>query len=402
MKGMSVTTEPHETHELFGTDATAKLEAQLHETPLRGRHEALGARMVPFAGWLMPIQYSGILQEHRAVREAAGLFDLGHMGQIDVSGPEALEFLQGVTTNDVSTLQPWAAQYSLLLNEAGGVIDDIIVYRRAAADGYMVVVNASNREKDVAWLQTQRQTRPDIDVTLEDISDRLGMIAIQGPKAEAIVRPLTEFDLTCIAAFQWAPATVAGIAVLIARTGYTGEDGFEFYPAISEVGALWDALLREGRPLGLIPVGLGARDTLRLEARMPLHGNEISEEIHPLEAGLGWAVKPDKGDFVGRQPVLDMKARKAPRRTVGFQLVGPSGAPRAGFEVRAADRPVGYVTSGAKSPTLAENIGLALIEREAAGVGKSLDIMIRGRPVPAIQVKLPFYRRPAIDAERQA
>ena len=358
--------------------------------------------MVPFAGWRMPIQYGGILQEHRAVRGAAGLFDLGHMGQVDVTGPDAMTFLQAVTTNDVSVLEPWAAQYSLLLNDAGGVIDDIIVYRRAADDGYMVVVNASNREKDVHWLHTQREARADVEVTVEDASDQLGMIAIQGPSAEAIVQSLTEFDLSRVTAFHWAEATIAGVPLLLARTGYTGEDGFEFYPAIERVVELWDALLEAGAPRGLVPVGLGARDTLRLEARMPLHGHEMSEEINPLEAGLGWAVKLDKGDFIGREAVDTMKNQKAPRRTVGFQLTERAGAPRAGFDVWADDRQVGHVTSGAMSPTLGENIGLALIEREAAGVGKALDIMVRGRPVPAIQVKLPFYRRPATGADEDA
>ncbi len=366
-------------------------------TALRDRHLALGARMIPFAGWLMPVQYQGILAEHRAVRDAGGLFDLGHMGQVEVAGADALSFLQAVTTNDVAALAPGAAHYSLLSNEQGGVIDDIIVYRRPLpieSPAFMVVVNASNREKDVDWLRQQRAARPELDVDVEDRSDETGMIAIQGPKVGEIVARLTDADLAPLAPFSWVEAEVAGVPAMVARTGYTGEDGFEFYVPNGRAGELWDALLAAGRGDGLVPVGLGARDTLRLEARMPLYGNELADDIGPLEAGLGWAVKLDKGEFVGRASMARMKETGPPRRTVGFKLRERSGAPRHGHEVRAEGRPVGQVTSGAFSPTLGENIGLALIEREAAGVGRPLEVVIRGRAVPAVQVKLPFYRRP--------
>jgi len=364
-------------------------------TPLRARHEALGARMVPFAGWTMPIQYSGILDEHRAVRSRAGLFDLGHMGQVEVGGSDAEAFLQAVTTNDVAALAPGDAQYSLLPNEQGGVIDDVIVYRQPAGDGYMVVVNASNAAKDVAWLRERRAAMPALDVAVEDVSDRTGMIAIQGPRAEAIVGRLTDADLAAIGPFRWAEATVAGIPGMVARTGYTGEDGFEFYVPIERVGELWDALMSSGADDGLVPVGLGARDTLRLEARMALYGNELGEDISPLEAGLGWAVKLEKGDFVGKEPIAAMRAAGPPRRAVGFKLTERGGSPRAGYPVRQDGRDVGVVTSGGFSPTLGENIGLALIERDAAGVGRPLEVMVRGRPVGAVQVKTPFYRRAA-------
>jgi len=370
---------------------------QLRETALRDRHVALGARMIPFAGWLMPVQYQGILNEHRAVRTAAGLFDLGHMGQVEVAGPDALVFLQGVTTNDVAALAPGAAQYSMLPNEQGGVVDDIIVYRRpepAEPPSFMVVVNASNREKDLDWLRRQRQTGPDLDVAIDDASDRTGMIAIQGPWAASIVAELTEDDLSTLPPFHWRAAAVAAVPAMVARTGYTGEDGFEFYVPNERVGDLWDALLAAGRDEGLVPVGLGARDTLRLEARMALYGNELSDEIGPLEAGLGWAVKLDKGPFVGREAIAAMKETGVPRRTVGFKLLERAGSPRHGYEVRVDGRRVGEVTSGALSPTLGENIGLALVEREVAGVGQPLQIVVRDRLVPAIQVKLPFYRRP--------
>ncbi|CAA9525732.1 MAG: Aminomethyltransferase (glycine cleavage system T protein) [uncultured Thermomicrobiales bacterium] len=365
----------------------------LRTTPLRDRHAALGARLVPFAGWEMPVQYAGIMAEHRAVRGAAGLFDLGHMGQVEVSGPDALAYLQAVTTNDVAALAPGKAQYSLLPNERGGVIDDVIVYRRPDGDGYMVVVNASNRDKDVAWLLRHRGLRPDLDVAVEDRSDRTGMIAIQGPKAAAIVGRLTEAKLAAIGDFAWAGGSVAGVPAMIARTGYTGEDGFEFYTARDRVGDLWDALLEAGDDDGLMPVGLGARDTLRLEARMPLYGNELADDIGPLEAGLGWAVKLDKGPFVGRDAIAAMKETGPPRRTVGFRCVERGGSPRSHFPVLAGGREIGRVTSGAMSPTLGHNIGLALIEQDAAGVGKPLAIDIRGRPVAAVQVKTPFYKR---------
>ncbi len=373
-------------------------EPGLKRTPLYDRHVALGARIVPFAGWEMPVQYSGILAEHRAVRSAAGLFDLGHMGQVEVEGPGALNYLQYVTSNDVSALEPSQAQYGLLPNEQGGVVDDIITYRRPDPSGYMVVINAANAAKDVAWMQRMRQERSDLDVTVRDISDTLGMIAIQGPRAESIAQGLTKTELSPLPGFSWHQATVAGIEMMIARTGYTGEDGFEFYPPIDQTEALWDALLEQGDPHGLVPVGLGARDTLRLEARMPLYGNELADDISPLEAGLGWAVKLDKGDFVGRDSMQQMKAAKPPRRTVGFKMSGRSGTPRAQFPVQVDGEEVGHVTSGAFSPTLDANIGLALVRRDVAGTGKPLDVVIRDKPVPAIQVKLPFYRRSVDDS----
>jgi len=341
----------------------------------------------------MPVQYTGILQEHRAVRSAAGLFDLGHMGQVEVVGPDAVPFLQGITTNNVAALQPGQAQYSLLPNERGGVIDDIIVYREPDGSGFMVVVNASNTAKDVAWIMEQRSKRPDADVRIRDISSETGMVAIQGPLAERIVTSVSDADLASIEPFSWREGTVAGVTARIARTGYTGEDGFEFYVANADAPAVWDGLMSAGAEHGLQPIGLGARDTLRLEARMPLYGNELADDIGPLEAGLGWAVKLDKGDFVGREAIAAMKESGPPRRTVGFKTVERGGAPRSHYPVAVDGRPVGYVTSGAVSPSLGENIGLALVDRDVAGVGRPLEIMIRDRPVQAVQVKTPFYKR---------
>lgn len=379
---------------MTGSDQT-EAPAPLRETALLGKHQALGARLIPFAGWLMPVQYTGILDEHRAVRAAGGLFDLGHMGQVRVEGPDALAYLQRVTTNDVAALAAGEAQYSLLPNENGGVIDDIIVYRLPDGPGYFVVINAANRDKDVAWLLAQRSRHPELDVDVADVSDAFGMIAIQGPQAELIVASVTDTDLSEseFKAFSWRRANVAGIPLLMARTGYTGEDGFEFYVSQEEAPALWDALLAAGRPSGLVPVGLGARDTLRLEARMPLYGNELADDISPLEAGLGWAVKLDKGSFIGRDAIAAVKSQGVSRRTVGFRLLERAGSARHGYRVQVDGEDVGEVTSGGHSPTLNGEIGLALVDARAAGVGKPLDIMIRGRPVPAIQVKLPFYRR---------
>lgn len=380
------------------TAATKEQESRDDEvqrrTPLFDRHVALGARIVPFAGWQMPVQYVGILAEHRAVRTHAGVFDLGHMGQVDVRGRDALPYLQFVTTNDVSQLQPGQAQYSMLPNEQGGVIDDIIVYRRPADDGYMVVINAANHGKDVSWLLRQRDRRHEHDVEVSDISDQTGMIAVQGPTAAGITQGLTDADLDAIRDFSWAQTSVAGVPAMIARTGYTGEDGFEVYTDIDRIGEVWDALMAAGATDGLVPVGLGARDTLRLEARMPLYGNELADDISPLEAGLGWAVKLDKGDFIGRDKIAAMKEAGPPRRTVGFKMVERSGTPRSHFDVEVGGRRVGFVTSGALSPTLGENIGLALVERAVAGVGKPMDVIVRARPIEAVQVKTPFYRRP--------
>lgn len=366
----------------------------LKRTPLYDRHVAAGARIIPFAGWEMPVQYEGILAEHRRVRSQAGLFDLGHMGQVDVTGPDALAFLQYTTTNDVSRLAPGEAAYGMLPNDHGGVVDDIFVYRKPEGqDGYFVVINAANIDRDLARWAELKERRSDLDITITHLSDTLGMIAIQGPKAEAILQKLTELDLTDVPYFSLRETEIAGIPVRLGRTGYTGEDGFEIFPAIDQTGALWDAIAEAGKDDGLAPIGLGARDTLRLEARMPLYGQELGDDISPYEAGLGWAVKLDKGDFVGREFMASVKAEGPKRKCVGFKTVGKAPAPRTHYEVQVDGRTVGEVTSGAFSPTLEENIGLALIDAEYAGVGKPLQIIVRNKPVDAVQVKVPFYKR---------
>jgi aminomethyltransferase len=367
----------------------------LMKTPLFDRHVALGAKIIPFAGWEMPVQYRGIIAEHNAVRNQAGIFDLGHMGQVEVHGPDGLEYLQRITTNDVSTLQPGEAHYSMLPNPDGGVIDDILIYRHPDATSYMVVVNASNRHRDVDWMYQQRERLSDLDVSVRDISDETGMIAIQGPNAVTITQSLSSDDLSDIGNYWWRTGTIAGVPVMIARTGYTGEDGFEIYPAIAQVGVIWDALMEAGREKGLEPIGLGARDTLRLESRMPLYGQELSDTISPYEAGVGWAVKLKKGDFVGRDAMAKVKAEGPKRKAVGFHMTERSGAPRTHYPVGADGEVIGEVTSGAFSPTLGENIGLALISPEYAGEGKPLQIQIRGKWNNAVQLKMPFYKRPA-------
>jgi aminomethyltransferase len=362
-------------------------------TPLYDSHVALGARLIPFAGWMMPVQYEGILHEHRVVRGKAGLFDLGHMGQVQVTGPDSLEFLQYVATNDVSKLEPGQAQYALLTNENGGVVDDIIIYRPNEGEGYFVCVNASNKDKDVAWMQQWARARTDLEVTVTDISDKTGMIAIQGPEAEKIMAPLVANPVGDLDNFAWMPNAINGIPVRLARTGYTGEDGFEIYSDIGDVGAIWDIVYEAGQPYGLEAIGLGARDTLRLEARMPLYGNEMDDVVTPLEAGLGWAVKLDKGDFIGRDKLVAQKEAGVPRKTIGFVIEGRSGSPRSHCALSVDGREVGHVTSGAFSPTFEKNLGLGLVDADIAGVGKPIDVIIRDRAVPATQVKTPFYKR---------
>jgi aminomethyltransferase len=366
----------------------------MKRTPLAERHEARGAKMVDFAGWYMPVQYRGIIEEHRTVRSGAGLFDLGHMGQVDVSGPDALAFLNYVATNDASVLAPGEAQYTLLCYPDGGVVDDIIIYRRPGGVGYFVCINAANTDKDLAWLQEQREHRSDLDVTIRNLSPETGMVALQGPSSAEIVKPISSVDITDMKPFTMRETEIAGVPCLAGRTGYTGEDGWEFYCPIDRVGDLWDAIMTAGEAYNIQPIGLGARDTLRLEARMPLYGNEMSAEINPYIAGLGWAIKLDKGDFVGREALKAAKEGMT-QRTVGFKMVERGGVPRSHYEVQVDGQPVGFVTSGTSSPTLGENIGLAIVDKQFAGTGKPLDIIIRGKPVRAEQVKTPFYKRGA-------
>jgi aminomethyltransferase len=364
--------------------------ADLRKTPLDAVHREGGARMVPFGGWDMPVEYSGLIAEHLAVRTRAGLFDVSHMGQFEIEGDGAIAFLQRVTANNVGKLADGQAQYSALPLPSGCPVDDVIVYRRRS-DRFLVVVNAANIDKDWAWLSSQSPSR----CQLRNRSDDFALLALQGPRAEPILQPLTRIDLKPVASYHFAEGEVDGHPAIVARTGYTGEDGFEIFVAPEESVDLWRRLIAAGKEAGLLPAGLGARDTLRLEARMMLYGNDMDETTTLIEAGLGWIVSLDeaKGDFIGRAVLTAQKAAGAPRRLVGFEVVG-RGIARHGYPVRLADESVGTVTSGSYAPFLKKNIGLCYLPANRAAVGTELDVEIRGKPVPARVVPTPFYKRP--------
>jgi len=362
----------------------------MRKTPLNAAHRASGAKMVPFGGWDMPVEYSGLISEHMAVRNAAGLFDVSHMGEFEVEGPGALAFLQRVTANNVAKLVDGQAQYSALPMPNGAPVDDVIVYRRAA-DRYLLVVNAGNIEKDFRWLQEQGPQ----DVRLENKSDAYALLALQGPRAAEILQALTTFDLSGLKYYHFADAEVDSYAVTVSRTGYTGEDGFEIFVPPQLVEAFWKRLLDAGRDKGLVPAGLGARDTLRLEARMCLYGQDMDETTSLIEAGLGWIVSLDeaKGDFPGRAVLAEQKKNGAPRKLVGFEVTG-RGIARHGYPVLIHDERVGEVTSGTYAPFLQKNIGLCYVPAARAAVGTELAVDIRERKVPARVVPTPFYKRP--------
>ena len=346
--------------------------------------------MVPFGGWDMPVEYSGLIAEHNAVRTAAGLFDVSHMGQFEVEGEGALAFLQRVSANNVAKLVDGQAQYSALPMETGCPVDDIIVYRRSATR-FLVVVNAANIEKDWQWLLAQKASG----CGLHNISEQFALLALQGPKAEAILQGLTPIDLAQVAFYHFAEGTVDGASAIVARTGYTGEDGFELFVAPDAARALWRRIVEAGQPQGLLPAGLGARDTLRLEARMMLYGNDMDETTTLIEAGLGWIVSFDgaKGDFNGRSVLAAQKANGAPRKLVGFEMT-ERGIPRHGYPVLLGDEVQGAVTSGTYAPFLKKSIGLCYLPAARAAVGTELAVEIRGRRTAARVVPTPFYKRP--------
>jgi aminomethyltransferase len=362
----------------------------MRKTPLNAVHRASGAKMVPFGGWDMPVEYSGLISEHMAVRKAAGLFDVSHMGEFEVEGPGALAFLQRVTANNVAKLVDGQAQYSALPMPSGALVDDVIVYRRAA-DRYLLVVNAGNIEKDFRWLEEQGPQ----DVTLRNSSDAYALLALQGPRAQEILQPLTTLDLGALKYYHFADVEVDGRPVTVSRTGYTGEDGFEIFVPPAHVEAFWKRLLEAGADKGLVPAGLGARDTLRLEARMCLYGQDMDETTTLIEAGLGWIVSLDeaKGDFPGRAVLAEQKKNGPPRKLVGFEVTG-RGIARHGYPVLVHDERVGEVTSGTYAPFLQKNIGLCYVPATRAAVGTELAIDIRERKVPARVVPTPFYQRP--------
>jgi len=362
--------------------------AELKRTPLYDVYKD-EAKMVPFGGWEMPVQFSSIKEEHEAVRTRAGLFDVSHMGEVEISGPDALKLVQRLTTNDAAKLQIGDAQYSLMCYPDGGTVDDLLVYR-TGEDSYLLVINAGNIDKDVEWIKNHREG----DVTIKNISAETAQLALQGPLAEQVLQKLTDTDLSEIKFFGFKQdVDLAGVKGLVSRTGYTGEDGFEIYFPAEDAKTLWNHILEAGKEEGVLPCGLGARDTLRFEARLPLYGQELSESITPIEAGLGFAVKPEKGDFIGCDVLKQQKEEGAPRKLVGIEMID-RGIPRHGYPVFSGDERIGEVTTGTQSPSLKKNIGLALIRSEYAKVDGTVEVEIRGKKLKAQIVKTPFYKRP--------
>ncbi len=360
----------------------------LKRTPLYEAHAKAGAKLIDFGGWEMPVQYAGILEEHRTVRNRAGLFDVSHMGEVDVRGPQALEMVNMLITNDTTKLADGQILYSPMCYETGGIVDDLLVYRHGE-DHLLLVVNASNTDKDFAWIS---QLAAGFDVKLENVSARTAQLALQGPLAEGILQRISDTDLTQIKYYWFTNGKVAGIECLISRTGYTGEDGFELYCTPESAVTLWDEILSAGRAEGVQPIGLGARDTLRFEACLPLYGNELGENISPLEAGLGIFVKLDKADFTGKQALAAQKAAGVPRKSVGFEMID-RGIPRSHYPLALNGREIGFVTSGSFSPSLEKNIGLGLIEATEAQVGREIEVVVRGKGLRARIVAKPFYKR---------
>ena len=361
----------------------------LARTPLYERHLALGARMVPFAGWDMPVQYTSVLDEHMAVRTKAGLFDVSHMGEVAVRGRDALAFLQHVTSNDVSRLTPGRIQYSALTTPQGTFVDDLLVYK-LAEDDYLLVINAGNTPKDAAWLAAEARA---FDVDVADVSARWCQLALQGPAAESILAPLTATALSAIKYYGFERGEVAGVPCLVSRTGYTGEDGFELYGPWEEAERLWHAVLSAGAPEGLVPAGLAARDTLRLEAAMRLYGNDMDEHTTVLEADLGWIVGWKKAEFIGADVLRRQRAEGVPRKLIGFEVLD-RGIARHGHEVFVNGERAGVVTSGTQTPFLKKSIGMAYLPSASATAGTEFEIDVRGRRLKAQVVPMPFYKRP--------
>ena len=360
----------------------------LKRTPLYEAHVSIGARIVEFAGWQMPVQYAGHVQEHMAVREAAGLFDVSHMGEIEVRGTDALALVQRISTNDASKLQDSQVQYSTMTNETGGVIDDLLVYR-LNADSFLLVVNAGVSDSDFVWIK--RHAR-ELKVEVHNTSAAFALLALQGPRAEQILQSLTDHMLDRIPYYWSQRVLVDGVNCRVSRTGYTGEDGFEVLCDSAQARRLWNRLLITGGDQGLIPCGLAARNTLRLEAAFRLYGHDMDETTTPLEAGLGWVVKLAKGDFIGRDALLKQKADGLKRKLAGFEVLDRAPA-RDGYPVVIGDKQVGVVASGSPAPFLKKNIGLAYFPTEYAAVGSEFSVVIRGRNVPARVVETPFYKR---------
>lgn len=359
----------------------------LKKTPLYDAHRSLGARLVEFAGWEMPVQYSGVLEEHRAVRTSCGLFDVSHMGEIEVSGPGAFDFVLTIMTNDIERVEDGQCQYTLLCYPDGGVVDDTIVYRYNK-DRYLFCVNASNSGKVFDWMKKQA----DADTVVEDVSRNYAQIALQGPKSVEVLRGLLDTDPEDISHFHFHIGLVGDAEATVSRTGYTGEDGFEIYIEPGDAATVWQALLDSGKKSGIRPIGLGARDTLRLEMGYPLYGHELSEKITPLEAGLGKYVRLDDRNFIGEEALKKQAVEGVKKTLVGFQMKD-AGIPRADYEIRSGGKKVGWVSSGTSSPSLGKGVGMGFVEPSLKEAGTGLDIMIRDRAAGAVVVKLPFYKK---------
>ncbi|HTH36527.1 MAG TPA: glycine cleavage system aminomethyltransferase GcvT [Pyrinomonadaceae bacterium] len=373
-------------------DAKPMTETVLKKTPLNRLHRELGGKMVDFGGWDMPVQYTaGVIEEHMRTRTAAGLFDVSHMGEIWVEGNDAIRFVNSLTTNDVTKLSDRQAHYSALTNDNGGVVDDLLVYR-FGPEKLLLVVNAGTTDKDWEWIASHKE---DQDVVLTNASADYCQIAVQGPNAVAILQPLTDVNLDEIKYYWFSTGRVDGVESIISRTGYTGEDGFEVYAAPEFAEQLWNKFLDAGKyggEHGILPAGLAARNTLRLESGMSLYGHELADDISPLEAGLGWITKPQKGDFIGRDAITELKEKGPKRKLVGFEMID-RGIARDGFDVYVNDKKVGYVTSGSPAPFLKKNIGLAFVPTEFANIGQEIKIDVRGKLLTAAVIETPFYRR---------
>ena len=363
----------------------------LQRTPLYEAHKAAGAKIVPFAGWEMPVQYEGVIAEHKTVRTHAGVFDVSHMGEFEVEGRDATAWLDRLLSNEVSKVAVGQAQYNVMLYENGTIVDDLIVYKRAA-EKWLVIVNAGNIAKDFAWMQRHAGAFGLADVRLSDRSAEWALLAVQGPKAAEILQSMTELKLGEIATYRFAEGSIAGIPGILARTGYTGEDGFELAVPSGDAPRLWKALLEKG----VKPVGLGARDTLRLEMKYALYGNDIDETTNPLEAGLGWVVKLSKPAFVGKEALDAAKAKGLSRKLVGFDMIDRQ-IPRHGYPLLApgTKAPIGVVTSGTQSPSLDRPIGVGYVDLAHAAIGTEIAVEIRGEARRAKVVETPFYKRPS-------
>lgn len=357
-------------------------------TPFFAKHIALGAKMVEFAGYKMPMFFSGIVPEHLKVRGSVGMFDLSHMGEFYIKGQGAMKFISRMTTNDPTVLEPWQCQYSALCYEHGGFVDDLLLYKLEDNENWMMVVNASNLQKDWEWLKSHL---PATGVEMTNISDETGLLAIQGPKAPDVLAKMTNYDLDSMKYYHSRRGIIGGVDVLFSRTGYTGEDGFEIYIPPEHCEKLWDLTAQAGEEFGIAPIGLGARDTLRLEMKYALYGNDIDDKTNPWEAGLGWIVKLEKGDFIGREALIDLKTKGVSRRLICFKL-SERGFPRHGYPILKDGKEIGVVTSGTFSPSLDCGIGLGYVQLGEHNVGNPIQVLIRDHPVQGFIEQAPLYK----------